>query len=149
MYLFLGCQIDTSKMAALVEWVFSSAVTQRTSPIMSYPSETFLNFSAILSRRHTWRFLAKIARCARCGGHDFRRLPRSAYKIADIWHVRYRRLNSRAFAKCARSRDLLPFPLRVAGKINQSSWAILSQMTLPNGGHANYFLSLTQHLGFT
>ena len=72
------------------------------------------------------RRLAKIARCARCGGCDFRRLPRSAYKIADVWHVRYRRLNSRAFAKCARSHDFLPFPLRVASKINQSSWAILS-----------------------
>ena len=47
---------------------------------------------------------AKIARCARCSDCDFRRSPRSAYKIADIWHVRYRRLNSPAFAKCARSR---------------------------------------------
>ena len=28
----------------------------------------------------------------------FRQSPRSAYKIADIWHVRYRRLNSPAFA---------------------------------------------------
>ena len=35
-----------------------------------------------------------------CG---FRRSPRSAYKIVDIWHVRYRRLNSPAFAKSARS----------------------------------------------
>ena len=28
---------------------------------------------------------AKIARCARCSDCDFRRSPRSAYKIADIW----------------------------------------------------------------
>ena len=35
---------------------------------------------------------------------DFRRSPRSVYKIADIWHFRYRRLNSPAFAKCTRSR---------------------------------------------
>ena len=56
MYLFLGCQIDTSKMAALVEWVFSSTVTQRTSPIMSYPSETFLTHLAILyADRGDWR----------------------------------------------------------------------------------------------
>ena len=50
---------------------------------------------------------AKIARCARWSDCDFRRSPRSAYKIADIWHVRYRRLNSPAFFKCARSRDFL------------------------------------------
>ena len=37
---------------------------------------------------------AKIARCARCSDCDFRRSRRSAYKIADIWHVRYRLLNS-------------------------------------------------------
>ena len=37
---------------------------------------------------------AKIARCARCSDCDFHRSPRLAYEIADIWHVRYRRLNS-------------------------------------------------------
>ena len=51
--------------------------------------------------------------------------PRPAYKNPDIWHVRYRRLNSRAFAKSACSRDFLPFPSRVACKTNQSSWSIL------------------------
>ena len=59
---------------------------------------------------------AKIARSARCSDCDFRRSPRSAYKIADIWHVRYRRLNSLAFAKCARSRDFLRLLLRIASK---------------------------------
>ena len=44
-------------------------------------------------------------RCDRCSDCDFRR--------------RYRRLNSPAFAKCARSRE----SLRIA---NQSGWAILS-----------------------
>ena len=69
---------------------------------------------------------AKIARCARCSDYDFRRSPRSAYKIADIWHVRYRRLNSAAYAKYARSRDFLRSSLRIASKVNQSEWAILS-----------------------
>ena len=69
---------------------------------------------------------AKIARCARCSDCDFRRSPRSAYKIADIGHVRYRRLNSPAFAKCARSRDFLRLLLRIASKANPSGWAILS-----------------------
>ena len=66
------------------------------------------------------------SRCARCSDCDFRRLPRSAYKIADIWHVRYRRLNSPAFTKCARSRDFLSSSLRMASKVNPSGWAILS-----------------------
>ena len=69
---------------------------------------------------------AKIARCARCSDCDFRRSPRSAYKIADIWHVRYRRLNSPAFPKCARSRDFLRLLLRIASKANPSGWAFLS-----------------------
>ena len=69
---------------------------------------------------------AKIARCARCSDCDFRRSPRSAYKIADIWHVRYRRLNSPSFPKFARSRDFLRSSLRIASKVNQSGWAILS-----------------------
>ena len=46
--------------------------------------------------------------------------------IADIWHVRYRRLNSPAFAKCARSRDFLRLLLWIASKANPSGWAILS-----------------------
>ena len=70
--------------------------------------------------------LAKIARCARCSDCDFRRSPRSAYKIVDIWHVRYRRPNSPAFAKCARSREFLRLFLRIASKANPSGWAILS-----------------------
>ena len=37
----------------------------------------------------------------------------------------YRRLNSQAFAKSARSRDFLPFPSKGASKINQSTRAIL------------------------
>ena len=57
---------------------------------------------------------AKIARCARCNDCDSRRSQRSAYKIADIWHVKYRRLNSPAFAKCARFRDFLRLLLRIA-----------------------------------
>ena len=69
---------------------------------------------------------AKIARCARCSDCDFRRSPRSAYKIANIWHVRYRRLNSPAFAKCTRSRDFLRLLLRIASKANPSGWAILT-----------------------
>ena len=69
---------------------------------------------------------AKIARCARYSDCYFRPSPRSAYKIADIWHVRYRRLNSPAFAKCARSRDFLRSLLRIASKANPSGWAILS-----------------------
>ena len=67
---------------------------------------------------------AKIARCVRCSDCDFRRSPRSAYKIADISHVRYRRLNSPALAKCARSRDFLRLLLRIASKANPSGWAI-------------------------
>ena len=58
-------------------------------------------------------------------GDFIRRLPRSA-KIADIRHVRYRRVNSPAFAKCARSRDFLRLLLRIASKANPSGWAILS-----------------------
>ena len=68
----------------------------------------------------------KIARCARCSDWDFRRSPRSAYKIADIWHVRYRQLNSPAFAKRAKSRHFLRLLLRIASKTNPSGWAILS-----------------------
>ena len=64
-------------------------------------------------------------------GDFIRRSPRSVYKIADVWHVRYRRLlNSLAFAKCACSRDFLRLSLRIATKVNQSGWAILK-----NGGH--------------
>ena len=59
-------------------------------------------------------------------GDFIRRSPRSAYKIADIWHVRYRRLNSPAFAKCSRSRDFLRLLLHIASKANPSRWAILS-----------------------
>ena len=68
---------------------------------------------------------AKIAGCARWSDCDFRRSPRSAYKIANIWHVRYRRLNPPAFAKCARFRDFPRSLLRITGKVNQSGWAIL------------------------
>ena len=56
----------------------------------------------------------------------FGRSPRSAYKIADIWNVRYRRLNSPAFAMCARSRDFLRLLLRIASEANPSGWTILS-----------------------
>ena len=57
-----------------------------------------------------------------CSDCHFRRSRRSAYKIADIWHVRYRRLNLPAFAKSARSCDFL----RIASKANPSGLAILS-----------------------
>ena len=69
---------------------------------------------------------AKIVRCARYSDCDFAISPRSAYKIADIRHVRYRRLNSPAFAKCTLSRDFLRSLLRIASKANPSGWAILS-----------------------
>ena len=69
---------------------------------------------------------AKIAWCARLSDCDFRRSQRSAYKIADLWLVRYRRLNSSAFAKCAHSRDFLRLLLPIAGKVNTSGWSILS-----------------------
>ena len=59
-------------------------------------------------------------------GDFIRRSRRSAYKIADIWHVRYGRLNSPAFAKCARSRDFLRSLLGIASEANPSGWAILS-----------------------
>ena len=62
--------------------------------------------------------------CARYSDCNFRRSPRSAYKIADIWHVRYRRLNSPAFAKCARSRGFLRPLLGITSKANPSGWAI-------------------------
>ena len=68
---------------------------------------------------------AKIARCARYSDCDFCRSPRSAYKIVDIWHVRYRRLNLPAFTKYARSRDFLRLLLWIASKANPSGWAIL------------------------
>ena len=42
-------------------------------------------------------------------GDFIHRSPRSAYKIADIWHVRYRRSNSPEFAKSVRPCDFLPF----------------------------------------
>ena len=48
------------------------------------------------------------------------------HKIADIWHVRYRRLNSPACAKCDRSRNFLRLSLRIASKMNKSDWVILS-----------------------
>ena len=51
-------------------------------------------------------------------------------EIADIWHVRYPRLNSLAFARCARSRDFLRLSLRIASKVNQSGWAILFTWTM-------------------
>ena len=49
-----------------------------------------------------------------------------AIGVSDNWHVRYRRLNSSAFAKCVRSCDFLRSMLRIAGKVNQSGWAIIS-----------------------
>ena len=61
-------------------------------------------------------------------GDFIRRWPRSAYKIADICNVRYRRLNSPAIAKHARSRDFLCLLLRIASKANPSGWAILSRV---------------------
>ena len=50
---------------------------------------------------------AKIVRCGRWSDCNFRRSPRSAHKITNLWHVRYWRLNLLAFTKCAHSRDFL------------------------------------------
>ena len=57
---------------------------------------------------------------------DFRRSP---HKIADVWHVKYLRLNSPAFAKCARSRDFLrpSLPTNQVGRFYH--------MTFQNAGH--------------
>ena len=89
-----------------------------------------LELHNLLRRRHDFIHRlprsAKIAKCARCSDCDFRRLPRSAYKIVNIWHVRHRRLNSPAFAKYARYRDFLRSLLRIASKVNPSGWVILS-----------------------
>ena len=75
---------------------------------------------------HHLRPATHLAMYARGNDCDFRRSPRSVYKIVDIWHVRYRRLNSPAFAKYVRSRDFLRSSLRIASKVNKSGWAILS-----------------------
>ena len=69
---------------------------------------------------------AKIGRCAWSRDCDFIRSLRSANKIVNIWHVRYWRLNSLAFAKCARFRDFLRSLLQITSKANPSGWAILS-----------------------
>ena len=78
-----------------------------------------------LSKRHTWRFYTPIVAIGEnrqvCPVERLRFSP-----IADIWHVRYRRLNSPAFAECARSRDFLRSLLRIARKANPLGWAILS-----------------------
>ena len=55
---------------------------------------------------------------------DYR--DRRLYKIVDIWNVRYRRLNTPAFAKCARSRDFVRSLLQIISKVNLSGWGILS-----------------------
>ena len=73
--------------------------------------------------------------------HFIRPSRRSAYKIVDIWHVRYQRSGSLAFAKSARCRNFLPFPLRVASKTNQPSWAILLHDFQSGGRHRKLFLS--------
>ena len=64
----------------------------------------------IIAKLYSRPFKREFLRVAKAGdtpGDFVSRSPRSAYKIADIWHVRYRRLNSPAFAKCARSRCFL------------------------------------------
>ena len=104
----------------------------------------FKTFVSLICRLNLSRFYAMRAyqslqsKAGDTLGDFIRRSPRSAkivcpvqrlrfsYKIADIWHVRYRRLNSPAFAKCVRSRDFLRSSLRIASKLNQSGWAILS-----------------------
>ena len=65
---------------------------------------------------------AKIARCVRCSDGDFRRSPRSAYKIADIRHVRYGQLNFPTFQVCL-------FPRFFTLMVNQSGWAFYHMMT--------------------
>ena len=78
-----------------------------------------------LSQQHTWRFYMPIAAISEnrqvCSVQRLRFSP-----IADVWHVRYRRLNSPAFAKRARSRDFPRLLLQIASKTNSSGWTILS-----------------------
>ena len=69
---------------------------------------------------------AKIARCVRCRDCDFADRRDRRQVIADIWHVRYRRLNSPAFVKCALPHDFLRSLLQIVSKANPSGWAILS-----------------------
>ena len=82
-------------------------------------------WKGVLSRRHTWRFYTITILSPGVLGSAIA-IFAAAYKIADIWHFRYRRLNSPAFAKCARSRDFLRSSLQIASKVNQSGWAFLS-----------------------
>ena len=76
-------------------WEFTQKVRYIETRLVSADSSPFLKASDTLGDfiRRSPRS-AKIARCARYSDCDFRRSPRSAFKIADIWHVRYRRLNS-------------------------------------------------------
>ena len=85
--------------------------------------------------RWSWRS-AKIAWCARCGNYDFP--PRSGYKIADIWHVIYRLLNTPALPSPA---IFSPFhsesPVKLIDRVGP-----FYQMTFQNGErHRKLFLN--------
>ena len=80
-----------------------------------------MDWKGILKVREILKPVTQLAILYVDRGHTWRKSPGvslpSAYKIADIWHVGYRRLNP-----SARSRDFLLFPQRVASKINQLRW---------------------------
>ena len=67
----------------------------------------------------------KIAIAAPGTPGEFRRSRRSAYKIAKFV-AGFKPATHLAFAKCARSRDFLRSSLKIASKVNQSGWVILS-----------------------
>ena len=83
-----------------------------------------------LSQRHTWRFYTPIAVIGEnrqvCPMERLRCTPIAAIGVQNRRYLafRYRRLNSPAFAKCARCRDFLRLLLRIASKTNPSGWAI-------------------------
>ena len=88
------------------------------------------------------RDLATEEAMTRCGDCDIRQSPRSGYKIADIWHVRYRRFNSPAFAKSARSRDFLAFLLWESAVKLTNQVGRYYHMIFQNGGrHRKLFLN--------
>ena len=84
--LFAGRFLTEMRQFPYSHDIFSWSVRSKNNESSIEASDTFGDFIR-RSRRS-----AKIARCARYIDCDFRRSPRSAYKIADIWHVRYRRL---------------------------------------------------------
>ena len=112
----------THQVGRFITWVFKTATSPRSAKKNRQvcPHQSLAKIACDFRWRSNSPRSAKIARCVRCRDCDFRRSPRSAYKIADIWRVRYRRLNSPAFAKCARSRDFLRSLLQIASKTSPS-----------------------------